>query len=242
MKRIHSNILSFLLAILITFFIIFNVVEYSIRKHTTVNYLVKSNYIKEVHTNITKELGNLIVEENLEKDVTNFFSKKTIQNDIVDILNKKEINHNEKLTSIISNYTTEKNVIDNYVLNINKTYKNNLFPIKEHNIIYKLYFGGKILFIDILVLFLINNIFAVLYFMNDNFKYHKIALFSVSFILIIVSIISKLIFINFNYINEYFTHYFTHILNINIYAYILISGIILLMMCKPNTKKNQNKS
>ena len=242
MKRFISNILSFILMSLVIVFILFNILEFSIKKNTTIRYFNNSNYYNDVYICISNKLKDYILIDELSNDIVNILNINTIKKDIIDLFNNREINHDEDIKNIIMNYTEEVEIVDNYLVNINNIYKNNLFLINEFNMIYKLYLGiYYILFIDIILITLICSITVILYLINNNFNYHKISILSVSIFLILIFIIIKLIFSKFYYINNYYTYYIKHILNINLYMYVFIS-LILIVIFTINSVNNRNKN
>ena len=235
MKKVFGYILSFNLMIFIALLIMFNIFELSIKKSSTFNYLNKSKYYEVVKDRLNNELNNYVFEENLRNDCLNYFNNDLIRYDLYKELHNNTIDHKENIKSIVLNYTKEKDIIESYSNKINDIYNNSLFPIREYNILYRLYFGfEKILLVDIFLIILIFSSLMVLYLLNYSKEYIRISFLSIGTFFIITYIFSRFIFIRFSFLDIYFKH----ILSLNINIYLLIGLVIMLIFILKYKKGN----
>lgn len=233
MKNSINYILSFILMCLSSFLIMFIVIQYSLNTTNILKILKKVDYYDLARENIISKIDEVVINHEVSDAYIDYFSNDLIKYDIVKILNKNDnISHYDNLIGIIDKYTNDNIVKEKYTKIIDSIYINNIFPIKEYNLIDNIKLdANKTLFISLVIIISIVFLSSLLFIKNRNLKYHKISLISTSMLLLLPFIFVNIlnIFQNFIYTNKYYTSFIFGIIS-NITKNLFIIAIIILVL------------
>lgn len=219
---------------LLSFLVVFIVVECSLSTNNILKILKKVDYYDLSRENIINKIEEVVINHEVSDTYIEYFSNDVIETDILKVLNKNDnISHYDALNSIISEYTSDNVVKEKYANVIDSLYVNNIFPIKEYNLINRISLDFyKTLFISLVLIILIVFLSSFLFIKNRNLKYHKISLISTSMLLLLPFIFINIFntFDNFIYTNKYYTGFIFGIAS-DITKKLFIIGIIILTLC-----------
>lgn len=243
MKKIISNIISFVVMCLIVFIIAFISFEVSIRQKNIFKILDKYNYYEKSYQSFMNKISDYIINDEIKTDYLSYISKDFFSKDVRKAVhgsyNKKiSLSRYDDFYKIIKKHTNDKTICKTYASNIDNIYINNLFPIKEMQFINNFYVEtNDVLFITICLSSVALGLIFLIFLLNRNFNYF-ISLFSGSAFILILPLILKMfgIFKNFVYSNQHFTNVLLGIIFYDFdclcVAFIILVALIIVILIK----------
>lgn len=228
MNRVLRFISTIVSIIVLSLMFVLYVYNTSISPNNVLRVMDKIDYYDMVYDNILDEFDNGIINVSLKEDIKSYYSIDVLRNDILDLVKGNTADHSEQFKEIVSKYTKDKDIVNNYIVNINKVIDKNIFITNEYILINKTYISiNDMLFIEFILFIVMIGILFVNYILFRDIGYIKDVIISFSLLMIIPKIFIYLsgIFNNFYYNNEYYSKLLLNIVS-NIENRLFMIGLI----------------